>query len=102
LLDLSVTAMLSTSQQKFARSHDGVAVGKAPNIFAPHFRSTLSTTHTHSLTAVCHREKRGDRYFRAAASALACEAADFVAIRPKEFGASPQLREFINGGIILH
>jgi len=61
LLDVSVTTMFATSKRKFARSLNRVAVGKAPNIFAPHFRSTLLTTHTRSLAAACHREKRGDR-----------------------------------------
>jgi hypothetical protein len=60
----------------------------------------LLTAYTPSLTVACHREKRGDPWFRAAPPALACKAATIVAMRPKDFGASPLLRGFINGGII--
>lgn len=73
---------------------------KTPNIFVPPLRSALLTTYTRSLTATFHREKREDSYFRAAPSALDREAAACVAIRPKDFDASSQLRVLINGGII--
>ena len=90
----------ATSQQKFARSRARLALDKTPNIFAPPLRSALLTTYTRSLTATFHREKREDSYFRAAPSALDREAAACVAIRPKDFDASSQLRVLINGGII--